>query len=74
MMNVFERFCSAINSVNTEMKKDWYEYVYSPHLGYILTCPSNLGMGIQCGCHAKLSLLSKHESFTELLAKLRLYK
>jgi len=74
MMKVFERFCTAINTVEEEMKKDGYEYMYSPHLGYILTCPSNLGTGIRCGCHVKLPLLSKHVSFSKLLAKLRLQK
>jgi len=74
MMKVFERFCTAINTVENEMKKDGYEYMYSPHLGYILTCPSNLGTGIRCGCHVKLPLLSKHPRFSELLSKLRLQK
>jgi len=74
MTKVFERFCTAIDTVESEMKKDGYEYMYSPHLGYILTCPSNLGTGIRCGCHVKLPLLSKHASFSKLLAKLRLQK
>jgi len=74
MMKVFERFCTAINTVEEEMKKDGYEYMYSQHLGYILTCPSNLGTGIRCGCHVKIPLLSKHEKFDKLLAKLRLQK
>jgi len=74
MMKVFERFCTTINTVEEEMKKDGYEYMYSPHLGYILTCPSNLGTGIRCGCHVKIPLLSKHDSFDQLLSKLRLQK
>jgi len=74
MVKVFERFCTAIDAVETEMKRDGYEYMYSPHLGYILTCPSNLGTGIRCGCHVKIPLLSKHPKFDELLAKLRLQK
>eukprot|EP00495_Collosphaeridae_sp_1-RS-2012_P002266 TRINITY_DN1984_c0_g1_i1.p1 TRINITY_DN1984_c0_g1~~TRINITY_DN1984_c0_g1_i1.p1 ORF type:complete len:361 (-),score=105.95 TRINITY_DN1984_c0_g1_i1:140-1099(-) len=74
MVKVFERFCTAIDAVEAEMKKDGYEYMYSSHLGYILTCPSNLGTGIRCGCHVKLPLLSKHPKFDELLAKLRLQK
>jgi len=74
MMKVFERFCTAINTVEEEMKKDGYEYMYSPHLGYILTCPSNLGTGIRCGCHCRIPLLSKHASFDKLLGNLRLQK
>jgi len=74
MVKVFERFCTAIDAVEAGMKKDGYEYMYSPHLGYILTCPSNLGTGIRCGCHVKIPLLSKHPKFDELLEKLRLQK
>jgi len=74
MVKVFERFCTAIDAVEAEMKKDGYEYMFSPHLGYILTCPSNLGTGIRCGCHVKIPLLSKHEKFDEVLMKLRLQK
>jgi len=74
MVKVFERFCTAIDAVEAGMKKDGYEYMYSPHLGYILTCPSNLGTGIRCGCHVKIPLLSKHPKFGELLEKLRLQK
>jgi len=71
---VFERFCKAINTIEAELKKDGYEYMFSDHLGYILTCPSNLGTGIRAGCHVKLPNLQKHELFKKLLAELRLQK
>lgn len=74
MYAVFERFCRAINAIEVELKKDGYEYMFSDHLGYILTCPSNLGTGIRAGCHVKLKLLQKHEEFKNLLGKLRLQK
>jgi len=74
MYAVFERFCKAINAIEAELKKDGYEYMFSNHLGYILTCPSNLGTGIRAGCHVRLPLLQKHKEFKNLLAKLRLQK
>lgn len=33
--------------------------MWNEHLGYILTCPSNLGTGLRAGVHIKLPLLSK---------------
>jgi len=74
MYAVFERFCKAINAIEAELKKDGYEYMFNNHLGYVLTCPSNLGTGIRAGCHVKLKHLQQHKEFKNLLAKLRLQK
>ncbi|KAF3850359.1 hypothetical protein F7725_020078 [Dissostichus mawsoni] len=43
------------------------------HLGYVLTCPSNLGTGAG-GVHVKLAHVSRHEKFGEILKRLRLQK
>jgi len=74
MNTVWSRFCRAINDVEKIMKGDGFEYMYSEHLGYILTCPSNLGTGIRAGVHIKIPLLSKRDEFKDILAKLRLQK
>jgi creatine kinase len=41
------------------MKKKNREYMWNAHLGYILTCPSNLGTGLRAGVHIKLPLLGQ---------------
>ena len=56
------------------MKELGYQYMWNEHLGYVLTCPSNLGTGVRAGVHVKIPLLSKHPKFDELLTKLRLQK
>lgn len=33
--------------------------MWNERLGYVLTCPSNLGTGLRAGVHVKLPLLSK---------------
>ena len=48
--------------------------MWNEHLGYVLTCPSNLGTGLRAGVHIKLPLLSVHPKFGEVLSKLRLQK
>lgn len=48
--------------------------MWSEHLGYILTCPSNLGTGLRGGVHVKLAKLSTHPKFEEILTRLRLQK
>lgn len=48
--------------------------MWNEHLGYVLTCPSNLGTGLRGGVHVKLPNMSKHAKFEEVLKKLRLQK
>lgn len=71
---VWKRFCGACNGIEAAMKEMGYEYMYSDHLGYILTCPSNFGTGVRAGVHIKIPLLSKHAKFDGILATLRLQK
>jgi len=56
------------------MKENGYEFMWNPHLGYILTCPSNLGTGVRAGVHIKIPLISQHAKFEEVLKKMRLQK
>jgi len=74
MRAVFKRFCDGINKVESLIKQDGYAFMWNEHLGYILTCPSNLGTGLRGGVHVKLPLLSKNEKFDDILKKLRLQK
>lgn len=49
MAAVFKRFCDGINKVESLIKSDGYEFMWNEHLGYVLTCPSNLGTGLRGG-------------------------
>ena len=44
--NVFERFCLGIQIFEMTVTLRGYELMKSEHLGYIVTCPSNLGTAI----------------------------
>uniref|UniRef100_A0A8C0J8F7 creatine kinase n=1 Tax=Chelonoidis abingdonii TaxID=106734 RepID=A0A8C0J8F7_CHEAB len=74
MREVFTRFCTGLTKIETLFKTKNYEFMWNPHLGYILTCPSNLGTGLRGGVHIKLPNLGKHEKFGEILKRLRLQK
>ena len=71
---VFQRWCTGLKQIEKYMQEIGYEYMWNPHLGYILTCPSNLGTGVRAGVHLKIPLTSKHPKFNEALKKLRLQK
>ena len=57
------------------IKKSGSEFMWSPHLGFILTCPSNLGTGVRCSVHVripKLAAIDKEAKLKAICKKLRL--
>ena len=69
---VFERWSKGLQLIEKHIKEMGYEYMWNPHLGFILTCPSNLGTGVRASVHLKIPLTSKHPQFDAALKKLRL--
>ncbi|XP_070762628.1 creatine kinase, muscle b isoform X3 [Enoplosus armatus] len=74
MKEVFRRFSVGLQKIEEIFKKHNHGFMWSEHLGYILTCPSNLGTGLRGGVHVKLPKLSTHAKFEEILTRLRLQK
>ncbi|XP_055219548.1 creatine kinase U-type, mitochondrial isoform X2 [Gorilla gorilla gorilla] len=74
MKRVFERFCRGLKEVERLIQERGWEFMWNERLGYILTCPSNLGTGLRAGVHIKLPLLSKDGRFPKILENLRLQK
>merc|ERR1711998_269050 len=40
---IFTRFANATKAIQESLKGDGYDFMHNDHLGFILTCPSNLG-------------------------------
>ena len=40
---VFNRFCDGLKKFEANLGENGYEIMWNEHLGYVLTCPSNLG-------------------------------
>ena len=74
MKEVFTRFCNGLNKVESAIKAKGHSFMWNQHLGFVLTCPSNLGTGLRGGVHVKLPLLSKDSRFDDILQELRLQK
>ena len=74
MREVFTRFCEGLSKFEAAIKEGAHEFMWNEHLGFILTCPSNLGTGLRAGVHVKLPHLSKHEDFENIIQALRLQK
>jgi len=75
MKGVFQRFCEGLTKVEDAMKGAGESFMWNEHLGYVLTCPSNLGTGLRAGVHLTIPKLAEDEGrLNELLGKLRLQK
>ena len=74
MRSVFTRFCEGLRMVEDNIKAKGWEFMWNEHLGFILTCPSNLGTGLRAGVHVKLPNLCKDARFSSILDNLRLQK
>ncbi|XP_023649073.1 creatine kinase B-type-like [Paramormyrops kingsleyae] len=74
MREVFNRFCTGLTKIEGLFKEKGHEFMWNEHLGYVLTCPSNLGTGLRAGVHVKLPNLSKNDKFGDILKRLRLQK
>nr|AAS72896.1 creatine kinase CK3 [Tethya aurantium] len=74
MKEVFTRFCTGLKDFEGAIGKKGYKFMWNEHLGFVLTCPSNLGTGLRAGVHVKLPKLSEDKRFGDILLKLRLQK
>lgn len=73
IQEVFQRFCQAIQAVEASVKRQGAGFMHNDHLGYILTCPSNLGTGLRAGVHVKVPKFSADKPlFKAFLKKMRL--
>jgi creatine kinase len=69
---IFKRFCDATKGVADVLKAEGYDFMHNEHLGYILTCPSNLGTGLRAGAMVQVPLFSARPDFKDTLKKMRL--
>lgn len=75
MGEVFRRFCVGLQKFEGAMKRSGESFMHNDHLGFILTCPSNLGTGLRAGVHVKLPTLGKDEKkLDKIMDLLRLQK
>merc|ERR1712216_149777 len=62
----------ACNEVEAVLKAEGSAFMHNDHLGWVLTCPSNLGTGLRAGTMVKLPKLSAREDFKDLCALMSL--
>merc|ERR1719473_2234583 len=69
---VTARFMRACHEVQAVLKQEGSDFMHNDHLGWVLTCPSNLGTGLRAGTMVKLEKLSAREDFKKFLGSMGL--
>jgi creatine kinase len=69
---IIERFAKATSTIQECLKAEGYDFMHSDHLGWILTCPSNLGTGLRAGAMVKVPKISARKDFRDLLDRMGL--
>merc|ERR1712232_1428345 len=69
---IFQRFKDATETIQKILKDEGYDFMHNDHLGYILTCPSNLGTGLRAGAMVKVPLFSARPDFKKILGSMGL--
>ena len=72
IVEIFTRFSKACAQMEAVFKAEGYEFMHNEHLGYIGSCPSNLGTGLRAGAMIKLPLFSARPDFKSFLSTIRL--
>jgi len=66
---VFNRLIRIANALGNNLNFKNINFAWSTDLGYLTTCPSNLGTAMRAGVHIKLPKLFKHRVLLENAAK-----
>jgi len=66
------RFIRACDAVQRVLVAEGADFVHDPNLGWVLTCPSNLGTGLRAGTMVRLPKLSARADFKALCGKMGL--
>jgi creatine kinase len=69
---VTARFMRACDAVQKVLKAEGYDFMHDKHLGWVLTCPSNLGTGLRAGTMVKLPNLSARPDWKKLIGAMGL--
>merc|ERR1712018_983682 len=72
VVEIFNRFAAATEGIQKVLKAEGYDFMHNDHLGWVLTCPSNLGTGLRAGAMVKVPLFSARKDFRDVCGRMGL--
>ena len=68
--SVFKRFCAMSDALEASAEQDGMSFMYSEKLGFLGTCPSNLGTSLRASVMMKLPKFNETSESRQLLSSL----
>ena len=72
VQRIIERFAKGTEQIQKCLQEHGFDFMHNDHLGWVLTCPSNLGTGLRAGAMVKVPLFSARSDFKAVLGKMGL--
>jgi len=72
VVEIFKRFAAATKGIQEVLQAAGTDFMHNDHLGWILTCPSNLGTGLRAGAMVKIPLISARADFKVIMKRMGL--
>lgn len=72
LRGTFSRYARAVTGVEATLRKMGHAYAYDEHLGYLSSCPSNLGTGLRVSVMMRLPRMAQRSGFHQVCDQLGL--
>lgn len=70
----FDRWCRGMKLLEENLEEGGNGFMKTEHLGYITSCPGDLGTGLKISVQVDVPKMHRHPRFEEVLRRLRLHK
>ena len=72
IQGVFITLMNGIRELERELTKRGWHFAYDPRLGFLTSCPTNVGTSMRASVHVRLTNLGRLPGFFELVERLKL--
>jgi len=72
IQGVFTTVMTGMRELERELTKRGWGFAYDPRLGYLTSCPTNVGTTMRASVHVRLTELGRLPGFFELVQRLKL--
>lgn len=72
IQGVFTTLMTGVRELESELRKRGWQFAYDKRLGFLTTCPTNVGTTMRASVHVRLVNLGRLPGFAELVERLKL--
>eukprot|EP00581_Thalassiosira_minuscula_P017030 CAMPEP_0183716304 /NCGR_PEP_ID=MMETSP0737-20130205/10270_1 /TAXON_ID=385413 /ORGANISM="Thalassiosira miniscula, Strain CCMP1093" /LENGTH=695 /DNA_ID=CAMNT_0025945555 /DNA_START=1 /DNA_END=2088 /DNA_ORIENTATION=+ len=72
IQGVFTTLLNGVRELERELRKRGWHFAYDSRLGYLTSCPTNVGTTMRASVHVRLTKLGRLPGFFELVQRLKL--